>query len=75
MRRVSVADDLRRREQERVAALSPAERVAEALALGERDLEIHRARLGLGRSEARREIEKVRQQGRRRSRCMQGGVD
>lgn len=75
MRRGSVADDLRRREQERVAALSPAERVAEALALGERDLEIQRAKWGLDRSEARREIERVRQQGRRRSRCMQDGVD
>ncbi|MCC6641335.1 MAG: hypothetical protein IT386_09265 [Deltaproteobacteria bacterium] len=70
-----MADDLRRREQERVAALSPAERVAEALALGERDLEIQRAKWGLDRSEARREIERVRQQGRRRSRCMQDGVD
>jgi hypothetical protein len=75
MRRVSVADDLRRRERERVAALSPAERVAEALALGERDLEIHRAKRGLGRKEARREIERARQQGRRLSRCMQGRVD
>ena len=68
----SVADLLRLDDREAVLHLSPAERVALALALGERDLEAFRAahHPPLSREEAARILERQRQAGRRPSGCM-----
>lgn len=69
----SVADELRNEDRARLAAMSPAERVALALALGDRDLETFRLAHvpPLSRDEARRVLERRRQAGRRRSRCIE----
>jgi hypothetical protein len=69
----SVADRLRAEDRAALLALTPAERVALALELGERDLEIFRSahRPPLTREEAMRRLERQRQAGRRPSRCMQ----
>ncbi len=66
-----MADRLRLEDCEALLRLSPAERVALALALGERDLELFRAAAcpPLVRSEAARALDRQRQVGRRRSRC------
>jgi hypothetical protein len=66
----SVADELRQRDREEVRKLSPEERIALALELGERDLEIFCRFQGLDRKEALRLLERRRQAGRRYSRCM-----
>lgn len=66
----SVADRLRAEDRQRLLRLSPAERVALALALGERDLEAFRRARGVSRGDARRLLERQRQEGRRRSRCL-----
>jgi hypothetical protein len=66
----SVADDLRQRDREAVLKLSPEERIALALQLGERDLEIFCRFQGLEREEALRILQRRRQAGRRYSRCM-----
>jgi hypothetical protein len=68
----SVADRLRLEDREAVLRLSPAERVALALSLGERDLDAFGAshRPPLPREEARRILERRRQAGRRPSACM-----
>ena len=69
----SVADELRVEDRERVLAMTPAERVALALALGDRDLEIFRAaqQPGLSREEAARILDRQRHAGRGRSRCLE----
>ncbi|MBI2161375.1 MAG: hypothetical protein HYU25_13545 [Candidatus Rokubacteria bacterium] len=69
----SVADLFRAEDREELRALTPAERVALALALGARDLETFRAAQSppLGPAEAARELERRRQAGRRRSRCIE----
>jgi hypothetical protein len=64
----SLADDLKAEDRERLLAMTPAERVARALALGRRDREIFRAAQGLTPEDARRILEHQRQVGRRRSR-------
>jgi len=51
--------------------MTPAERVAHALALGARSLEIYATANGLDAHEARRRIERARQAGRRRSACIE----
>jgi len=66
----SVADDLRRRDREAVFELSPRERIALALQLGERDLELFCRTQGLERAAAVRILRRRRQAGRRPSRCM-----
>ncbi|OGK85443.1 MAG: hypothetical protein A2X52_17895 [Candidatus Rokubacteria bacterium GWC2_70_16] len=68
----SVADELRDEDRQAVLAMSPAARVALALALGERDLDLFRAarRPLLSRAEARRLLDRQRQRGRRRSGCI-----
>jgi hypothetical protein len=71
MRRRSVADELARAEQERIASLSPGERVALALELGERSLADYAAAHGIGREAARKEFERERQAGRRPSGCIE----
>jgi len=66
-----VAERLRLEDRRALAALTPAERVALALALGERDLELFRnaRRPPLSRRDAERLLGRQRQVGRRRSRC------
>ena len=68
----SVADRLRAEDRAALAALTPAERVALALTLGARDLEIFRAahQPPLTRDEAARFLDRQRQRGRRPSGCM-----
>jgi hypothetical protein len=72
----SVADGLRRDEREAILTLSPAQRVALALALGGRDLELfrHAFRPPLGPEEARRILERQRQAGRRPSRSIEAMI-
>ena len=69
----SVADLLRAEDRAAVLALTADERVRLALALGERDLETFRAAHDppLAREEAIRRLERRRQQGRRRSGCIE----
>jgi len=67
----SVADELKAEDRERLLAMTPAERVARALALGRRDREIFRAGQGLTPEEARRLLDRQRQVGRHRSRCLE----
>ncbi|MGH7356492.1 MAG: hypothetical protein ACRELS_18190 [Candidatus Rokuibacteriota bacterium] len=69
----SVADRLKAEERKALAALTPAERVALALALGARDLEAFRLahQPPLSPVDAARELERRRQQGRRPSRCLE----
>ena len=69
----SVVDQLRVEDREVVAALSPAARVALALALGRRDLEWFRAAHDppFKRGEAARLLERQRQVGRQPSRCVE----
>lgn len=68
----SVADELRAEDRQALHTLGAAERVALALALGERDLEIFRAARHppLSPAEARRLLDRQRQRGRRRSGCL-----
>ena len=69
----SVADLFRAEDQRELRALTPAERVALALALGARDIETFRAAQSppLDPPEAARVLERGRQAGRRRSRCIE----
>jgi hypothetical protein len=68
-----VADLLRAEDRAAVEALTPAERVALALALGRRDLETFRLaqQPPLDPVEAARILERRRQAGRRPSRCIE----
>jgi hypothetical protein len=66
----SVADELREKTRREALAMTPDERLALAFALGDADLETYRLARGLSRDEARRELERRRQLGRRTSRCM-----
>lgn len=66
----SVADDLRQRDREAVLKLSPRERIALALQLGERDLELFCRTQGVDRETAIRLLQRRRQAGRRPCRCM-----
>jgi hypothetical protein len=68
----SVADDLRRETREAVLRMSVAERFDWAFRLGEEDLQILQASLGLDRDATIRHIRRQRQQGRQRSGCMEG---
>jgi hypothetical protein len=66
----SVLDRLRDEDRKAVLALTPAERVALALALGERDLEMFRGVCGLSRVEAARILDRQKHHGRRPSACL-----
>ena len=68
----SVADALRAEDQDALRALTPTERVALALALGARDLEAFRLAQDppLAPREAERVLDRLRQAGRRPSRCV-----
>ena len=69
----SVADQLKAEDREALAALTPAARVALALALGARDLEVFRLahEPRLEPREAAQVLERRRLQGRRPSRCLE----
>ena len=66
----SVADDLREELQDEGLRLSFEERMALALRLGERGLEMFRQASGLDREAAIRELQRQRQAGRIPSKCM-----
>lgn len=66
----SVADRLREEDRRDARAMTPAARLALALALGLRDLETFRAARGLDAATAARLLERRRQAGRRRSACL-----
>jgi hypothetical protein len=66
----SVADDLRQRQRQELARLTPAERVALGLRLGRRDVETFAATRRLTVEEARKILRRRGQRGRRPSRCM-----
>jgi hypothetical protein len=67
----SLADDLKAEDRERLLAMTPAERVARALALGKRDREIFGAAHGLNPEDARRVLDRQRHVGRRLSCCLE----
>jgi hypothetical protein len=66
----SVADDLREELQDEVLRLPLEERMALALRLGERGLEMFRQASGLDREAAIRELQRQRQASRTPSKCM-----
>jgi hypothetical protein len=69
-----IAERLRQEDRERLRRMTPAERVAEALALGEAAIADFAAAHGLDRDEARRRLERAGQAGRRPSRVMREAV-
>ena len=71
MSRSSVADELRASQSRDAAALSPSERVALALELGRECIALFATQSGLGASDARKELERRRQRGRRPSACIE----
>jgi hypothetical protein len=66
----SVAERLRDSDRERAGQMTPAQRVAEALALGQAAIASYAAAHGLDRGEALRRLERNAQLGRRASRVM-----
>ncbi len=71
----SVAERLSEQSRARLHAMTPAERVSEALRLGARAVEVYGAAHELGRDDARRRLERVAQAGRRASRVMRGIIE
>jgi len=71
----TVAERLREEDRDRLDRMTPAERVAEALALGQAAITAYAAAHGLGREEARRRLELAGQAGRRPSRVMLGIIE
>jgi hypothetical protein len=67
----TVAEKLRADSLERLRRMTPGERLAEALSLGQAAIATYAAAHGLDRDEARRRLERASQAGRRRSRVMQ----
>ena len=65
-----VADEMRRAEEERVAAMTPAERMAEAFRLGQEAIAAYASAHGIDADEARRQLQRAAQVGRRRSQLM-----
>lgn len=66
----TVAERLRQENVDRLRRMSPAERVAEALALGRAAAEAHAKANDLDIDEARRRLERAGQAGRRHSQVM-----
>jgi hypothetical protein len=67
----SVADDVREKQAAEVRAMTPGQRVALALKLGEEGLAIFMSAQNItSREEAIRRLKKIRHAGRRPSRCM-----
>lgn len=63
----TVAATIARQHRERLAALTPAERVALVVRMGQEGLAAHMAQRGVDRATARAEIAATRRAGRRRS--------
>ena len=68
--RSKLAEQLRQEQIEAIRRMTPAERVALALELGERDLAFYMAFQKIDRETAVRAIRREHQAGRRASRCM-----
>ena len=68
----NVAELLREESRKRLRSMTPAERLREALALGQRAIAAYAAAHGLAREEARRHLERSSQAGRLPSRVMLG---
>ena len=66
----TVADEMRRENAARLRGMTPAERVAEAFALGDAAVVFHAAAHNVDLEEARRRFERAAQSGRRPSRVM-----
>jgi hypothetical protein len=66
----TVAETLRQDSRERLRRMTPAERLAEALRLGQAAIAAYAAAHGLDHDEARRRLERAAQKGRRPSRVM-----
>ena len=66
----AVAEKLRQESRERLRRMTAAERVAEALMLGQRAIAAYAAAHALEHDAARRELERAAQVGRRPSRLM-----
>jgi hypothetical protein len=73
----SVADEFLERDRAAVSRLAVADRIRLVLELGERDLEIFRRAQHppLSRGAAARELERRRQAGRQRSRCVDSLIE
>ncbi len=69
--RSKIAQALRSELHERLMVLSPSERMEIALRLGENDIDLLVAARRITRTEARKEFERNRQRGRRRSACLE----
>ncbi|HUJ13877.1 MAG TPA: hypothetical protein VL284_08835 [Thermoanaerobaculia bacterium] len=69
--RSKVAEELRREQTEDIRAMSIEERIALALELGERDLQLYIALNEVDRETAVRAIRREHRNGRRYSRCME----
>jgi hypothetical protein len=69
-----VSERLREEDRARLCRMTPAERVAEALALGDAAIEAFAAARGLDRTDARRRLERAAQAGRLPSRVMRGAA-
>jgi hypothetical protein len=67
-----VAKRLQEESRERLRGMTPTERLAEALELGERAIDMYAAAHGVDRRAARRRLELAAQAGRRPSRVMLG---
>lgn len=68
--RSEVAEEVRRAQREEVLRMTPAERLALAVRLGEEGLADFMSASGLSREEAIVRIRRQRQDGRRKSGCM-----
>lgn len=71
----TVAERLREESRERLRRMTPAERLAEALAIGERAIDAYAEAHGIDRVAARRRLESSGQAGRRPSRVMRGIIE
>ena len=68
----TVGKRMREETRERLRGMTPAERLAEALRLGERAIDLYAEAHGTDRRAARRHLERSAQAGRRPSRVMLG---
>lgn len=69
-RMVTISERLRQEDRDRLRRMTPEERLAEALALGDEAIDAYAAANGVDREEARRRLEQAGQAGRRPSRVM-----
>ena len=65
-----IATLLRQEDRERLARMTPGQRLQQALELGQRDIAAYAAAHGVDQTEARRHLQRAAQAGRRYSRVM-----